>query len=507
MSLRVDARTSSVQLNTGTSSSGSMKLSSSSHAAQPGEKTYTVTLMEAPERGCFERWRAIVGECVSSWLSPTSWMGMWKGYWADDWSQGFIQAWKPGSFLSRIPTPRGTLFVTAHADVMKEVFTQPRKSNKKLFWDVENEKLFIKGLFKQLFAEELRELGEDAANALVMTAEFSHVGMLRRPYLAGLGPKAISGMEEEIRSVANELLKGTTEAERRDCNMQELTFEFAVAVVAKVFLGLAMDRKKCQEMVKVLETFGQRMTSIVSYYSTTPEEDSAYSAAIQKMRALIDHCMQQQPEFLQKLQGEGATEFQRKVSIFGLFFAGTETTASALNYLVWQLSRHPDLQEAIRRAENKEQALKPVIAETLRLNPSVFIIGRTARVDVRLKVIDQDNEVVCEERLLKGHTLVMLPQVAAQDPIRYPDPREFHPERFQAYTGRVDELPWYPFGGGPHMCVGQNLAIKELEVFASQLVKHFSVTTIHPEVQQQKGKFLLRASPTYVKLTQVDSES
>lgn len=50
------------------------------------------------------------------------------------------------------------------------------------------------------------------------------------------------------------------------------------------------------------------------------------------------------------------------------------------------------------------------------------------------------------------------------------NPYKFDPERFSK-DKTVTPASWIPFGGGPHMCIGNNFSLNEQRVFLSMLCK------------------------------------
>jgi cytochrome P450 len=166
--------------------------------------------------------------------------------------------------------------------------------------------------------------------------------------------------------------------------------------------------------------------------------------------------------------------------------AGTETTASALQWTMANLVKRPDVQEAVRREINAVVAadadevsedvlgrleyLHAVIMEALRLHPPTSWVFR--------QVMEEDHVVHHGQRLPAG-TKVYFPLAAlAQDKTAWDDPDEFRPQRFLASKGEEEEeeqklVKMMPFGGGRRMCPGRGIAMLHLNYFAANLVREF----------------------------------
>ena len=89
----------------------------------------------------------------------------------------------------------------------------------------------------------------------------------------------------------------------------------------------------------------------------------------------------------------------------------------------------------------------------------------------RLVRIAPDTDLVCHGHLLpKGTTFGMSHYIQHTDQTVFPNPQEFHPERFLG-AGAAERLRYLvPFGKGPRMCLGMNLAWSEMYLCLAALV-------------------------------------
>lgn len=165
--------------------------------------------------------------------------------------------------------------------------------------------------------------------------------------------------------------------------------------------------------------------------------------------------------------------------------AGTETTASALQWIMANLVKRPDIQEAVRReidavvnayAEEvsedvlgKLEYLNAVIMEALRLHPPTSFAFR--------QVMEEDHVVHNGQRIPVG-TKVYFPLAAiARDTTAWANPDELKPERFLTCKGACEgtdgTIKMMPFGGGRRMCPGRGVAMLHLRYFTANLVREF----------------------------------
>lgn len=167
-------------------------------------------------------------------------------------------------------------------------------------------------------------------------------------------------------------------------------------------------------------------------------------------------------------------------------FEGHDTTSSALTFCLHLISRHPIVQaelfEEIRKVlgDDKDRPvtqrdlgelkyLECVIKESLRLYPTVPLIGRNFEEDVNLR----------GKLIPEGTNITIGIYIMQRDPKYFPDPDSFRPERFlNEYIEGGEKLNPYvyvPFSAGPRNCIGQKFAILEMKSTISKILRHFEL--------------------------------
>jgi cytochrome P450 len=159
-----------------------------------------------------------------------------------------------------------------------------------------------------------------------------------------------------------------------------------------------------------------------------------------------------------------------------LFVAGHETTALTLTYALYLLARHPEADA--RLAAELESVLdgrspaaddlrrlpytEAIVKESMRLYPPAWAIGREPVRDVSIG-----------GWFVPAGAQIMIPQWALHRDRRYFDaPDEFRPERWLEPSAR--ELPrfaYFPFGGGPRVCIGLSFAMLEAVLVLAVLAR------------------------------------
>jgi cytochrome P450 len=185
--------------------------------------------------------------------------------------------------------------------------------------------------------------------------------------------------------------------------------------------------------------------------------------------------------------GEGMSDQQARDEVVTIFFAGHETTAVTMSWAFYLLSQHPEVEERMRaELENVLDGRQPAFAdlpklvylqqfinEVLRLYPAAYLFAREAVVDD-----------VLDGYPIPANTLIFIsPFVTHRDPKYWPDPERFDPDRFK--SEQVASRPrqvYYPFGEGPHLCIGNNFALMEMQLILSMALQRFRLRLVpnHP---------------------------
>jgi cytochrome P450 len=183
--------------------------------------------------------------------------------------------------------------------------------------------------------------------------------------------------------------------------------------------------------------------------------------------------------------GSGFGDQELRDHLMTFFLAGHETTALALTYTFVLLCQHPEVEERLREEfSNVLGDVLPtyadlprlpyarcVILESMRLYPPVWAIGREALEDI----------TVAGVRIPKGGQMWMLQWINHRDPRFFPDPLQFRPERWQDGLERtIPKFAYYPFGGGPRICIGNHFAMMEAILAMVTLMQRLRFRLLEP---------------------------
>jgi cytochrome P450 len=177
-------------------------------------------------------------------------------------------------------------------------------------------------------------------------------------------------------------------------------------------------------------------------------------------------------------EGGGMTDAQVRDEAMTLFLAGHETTALALSYALYLLAGDPERQgrlaeELARVLAGRTPALadleglrftEAVVLESMRLYPPAWAMAREAMTDVEIG----------GWRYPKGAEFVISPWVVHRDARTFQEPEAFRPERWaDDLARRLPRFAYFPFGGGPRVCIGNRFAMMEAKLVLAGAVQRF----------------------------------
>ncbi|XVF15750.1 hypothetical protein REPUB_Repub09cG0182800 [Reevesia pubescens] len=290
---------------------------------------------------------------------------------------------------------------------------------------------------------------------------------------------------------------------------QDEAKKFTFNLMAKNIMSMDPGHPETEQLKQEYVTF---MKGVVSAPLNLP--GTAYRKALQSRSSILKFIERKMEERRRKMkegelentEEEDLLEWVLKHSnlsteqildlILSLLFAGHETSSVAIALAIYflpgcplaiQQLREEHLEIAIAKKQSGEIELnwddykkmeftQCVISETLRLGNVVRFLHRKALKDVRYKGYD----IPCGWKVLPVIAAVHL------DPCLFDQPQHFNPWRWQQNNGTrgtTSSSPcptattvnnhFMPFGGGPRLCAGSELAKLEMAVFIHHLVLNY----------------------------------
>jgi cytochrome P450 len=198
-------------------------------------------------------------------------------------------------------------------------------------------------------------------------------------------------------------------------------------------------------------------------------------------------------------EGDGGmmTDLQVRDEALTLLLAGHETTANALTWSWYLLSQNPDVEARMREEVTsllngripttadvpRLEYAQMVFAEAMRLYPPAWAIGRQALKEYRID----------RYPVPAGSILLMSPWVMHRDPRYYPEPLKFEPERWRLEAKNArPRFSYFPFGGGPRVCIGESFAWMEGVLILSAISQRWRLRLAPDQRVEPKPMVTLR---------------
>lgn len=184
--------------------------------------------------------------------------------------------------------------------------------------------------------------------------------------------------------------------------------------------------------------------------------------------------------------GARMSDQQLRDEMMTLFGAGQETTATALTWTWYLLSRHPEVEAKLLEELHgvlagrapapadlpKLPYTEMIVRETVRLYPPAPVFGREPVEDV----------VIGGFRVSKGSLVIINTYALQRDPRFFNDPERYDPERFApGWEERIPRYAYLPFGGGPRVCIGNAFAMMEARLILATVVQRYKLSLEPPE--------------------------
>ncbi|MFE3453128.1 cytochrome P450 [Nonomuraea sp. NPDC059194] len=298
--------------------------------------------------------------------------------------------------------------------------------------------------------------------------------------------------------------------------------------VIKVLFGGRITREASERLAPEFATcatsIGFRLLFPFVPYSVKVPGDRAFLAAVKKIDEIVYPLIEQARQedtgskevvsalIRARIEQDGEADLRQVrddlVSIYG---AASETTAMSLTWLWSVLHEHPDVNARLReeidevvgegpvRPEHvaKLRYLRMVLQELLRLYPSGWIIPRQTVADTEIGGVP----------IRAGSQVLVSPYATHRLGEFWERPLEFDPERWAPEKAenaeRRHRYSYFPFGAGPHVCLGQHLFYLEAPLVIANLLSRYRPVLTNPKrltpvpgaSVRPKEKVMLRLEP------------
>lgn len=176
--------------------------------------------------------------------------------------------------------------------------------------------------------------------------------------------------------------------------------------------------------------------------------------------------------------GEQMSDKHLRDEVLTILLAGHETTANTLSWTWYLLAQNPAVTARLHTeldqvlggrlpgVDDWPQLLytRQIVDESLRLYPPAWIIARQPIQD----------DVVGGYHIAAGATVIMSPYLVHRHRAYWEDPAAFRPERFApGWERNLPRYAYFPFGGGPRLCIGNGFALMEATLALATLAQRY----------------------------------
>jgi len=292
----------------------------------------------------------------------------------------------------------------------------------------------------------------------------------RRLVNKGFTPKMVRDLEAKIVGYADDIIDSVCERGSADF-VEEIAAELPLLVIAEILGVPRQDRRQ------VFDWSNRMIGSEDPEYQISEAAAGEAAMAVYAYADELSSTKRAAPgtDLISVLLGaevEGEKLDQLEIDLFFLLLivAGNETTRNLMSGAMTTFFEHPD---QWRRLQEDRSLLRPAVEEMLRYVTPVMHFRRTATQDCRIG----------EQAVAAGDKVVFWHISANRDESVFDDGDRFD-------VGR-DPNPHIAFGGGgPHFCLGANLARMEIMVMFDRLLDRLPDIHLAGDVQRLQSNFI-----------------
>jgi cytochrome P450 len=195
--------------------------------------------------------------------------------------------------------------------------------------------------------------------------------------------------------------------------------------------------------------------------------------------------------------GEGMSNRQLRDEVMTFVLAGHETTAVTLAWTFHLLAQHPEIEQQARREASgvlgqRAPAIadlgalgltRRIVEEAMRLYPPVPVLSRQA--------LEADE--IGGYPIPKDSILLLSPYVTHRHPALWSEPDRFDPSRFlPEKSASRPRFAYFPFGGGPRLCIGSEFAMMEAQVVLAMVLRRHLLRSLPGHLVEPEVRVTLR---------------
>jgi cholest-4-en-3-one 26-monooxygenase len=292
----------------------------------------------------------------------------------------------------------------------------------------------------------------------------------RRLVNKGFTPRMVRDLEESIRRATDAIIDEVIETGHADF-VTDISAELPLQVIAELLGVPEEDRHRMFDWSnRMVGSEDPEYQDHQELALTSAMELYAYASELFAKKRIDPHADLMSALTTVEIEGERLSDLELELFFLLLTVAGNETTRNLMSGAMHAFFQYPDQWQ---RLLADRSLLPTAVDEMLRFVTPVMNFRRTAKVDTELS----------GTKIAAGDKVVFFHASANRDEDIFTDPDTFD-------IGR-DPNPHIAFGGGgPHFCLGTNLARMEIRVMYKHLLDRMPDIRQDGEVQRLQSQFI-----------------
>jgi cytochrome P450 len=266
----------------------------------------------------------------------------------------------------------------------------------------------------------------------------------------GINPEVIGGPTPE--QLSDAIIEGADQMSR----------EMGIPITPPKWLPLPSSRRK-RRAIEAIDAYVHRAIEI------RRADPDAYHDLLAVLLRAVD----------EEGDGKGMSDQQARDETATILIASAHSMSSTLGWFWKLVLARPELYDRLTEEVDlvlgdreptfadlpKLEYLTQTLKETMRLFPPAYVLF--ARMPIR-------DTQLGGYRVCRGGWMITMPWVTHRDPRFFPEPMKFDPDRFSPEReGDIPKGAYFPFGHGPRICIGQQLAMVQLPLIVATMIQRF----------------------------------
>jgi cytochrome P450 len=178
--------------------------------------------------------------------------------------------------------------------------------------------------------------------------------------------------------------------------------------------------------------------------------------------------------------GAAMSDRQLHEEILGMLQQGHDTVGESLAWTWYLLSLHPEIERKLHLEVAQVLGDRvPTVADLPRLPYATMVLQESLRLYPPVWVIPRDaihDDEIGGYRVPGGSTILLSPYLTHRHPGFWENPEAFDPDRFLASRSHArPRHAYFPFGGGPRLCMGVDMAMMEMLLIMAMVVQRYRI--------------------------------